>query len=533
VLGQVLDAARELTGARYAAIGILDEDKRELERFLFTGIDEGTRREIGPLPRGRGVLGELIRDPKPLRLRDVNQHPRSYGFPAHHPPMTTFAGVPILIRGEAWGNLYLTDKREGAEFDERDEQLLIVLAEWAAIAIENARLYEGAERRRGELQRAVRGLEATVSLSREVGGETNLDWVLELIVKRGRALIDARAFLCMLPREGSLLVAQAAGELPPEAKGRALPLDAPVIGDVLRTGISRRVAAGEEAGLELSELGISTPGAVVASLALRGRSAGVLVAVGRLDGRDFTSDDELLLNSFATSAATAVATAQNVESERLRLAIEASEQERRRWARELHDETLQELGALRLMHEGALQRGEPELMRSSLERANTQLEETIATLERLINELRPAALDQLGVEAALDALIERTREAEGFAIEADVGLAWERGDEATRLAPELESTIYRVVQEALTNVIKHAEANRVRVSVLENADAVTVSVEDDGLGFDPEQESGRFGLVGMRERVALSGGELTLDARPGDGTRVMAKLPVARASETD
>ena len=184
VLGQVLEVARELTGARYAALGILDEDKQELERFVFAGIDEETRREIGPLPRGRGILGELIRDPRPLRLERVGDHPRSYGFPAGHPEMTSFLGVPIVIRGEAYGNLYLTDKSGGA-FDESDEESVVVLAEWASIAIGNARLYERVESRREELERAVRGLEATTAIARAVGGETDLERVLELVAKQG------------------------------------------------------------------------------------------------------------------------------------------------------------------------------------------------------------------------------------------------------------------------------------------------------------------------------------------------------------
>ena len=143
VLEQVLEAARELTGARYAAIGVLDDDKRELARFLTVGIDDELRQRIGPLPRGHGILGELIRDPQPLRLARISEHPRSYGFPAEHPPMETFLGVPVMIRGEVFGNLYLTEKRGGSEFDERDEQLLVVLAEWAAIAIDNARAARG------------------------------------------------------------------------------------------------------------------------------------------------------------------------------------------------------------------------------------------------------------------------------------------------------------------------------------------------------------------------------------------------------
>jgi GAF domain-containing protein len=167
VLRNLLDAARDLTGAAYAAVGILDEAKDSLERFVFVGIDEETRHAIGPLPRGRGVLGELIRHPEPLRLADVGAHEHSYGFPANHPPMKTFLGTPVVIRGEAWGNLYLTEKAGGREFTDEDESLVIVLAAWAAVAIENARLYEGLDERRAELERVTRGLE--ISAGRSAG----------------------------------------------------------------------------------------------------------------------------------------------------------------------------------------------------------------------------------------------------------------------------------------------------------------------------------------------------------------------------
>jgi GAF domain-containing protein len=152
VLQRLLDVARELTGARYAAIGVMDERREGLERFLTVGIDEETHRQIGDLPRGRGVLGVLITDPQPLRLADVSAHPRSYGFPLAHPPMTTFLGVPIVIEGEAWGNLYLTEKHGGEEFTDDDEEAAIVLAGWASIAIANARLYRAVSERRDELE---------------------------------------------------------------------------------------------------------------------------------------------------------------------------------------------------------------------------------------------------------------------------------------------------------------------------------------------------------------------------------------------
>ena len=194
LLHRVLEVAQELTGARYAALGVLDDRRERLERFLTIGIDEATHNAIGELPRGHGILGVLISDPRPLRLSDVGEHPQSYGFPLEHPPMHSFLGVPILVRGQAFGNLYLTEKA-GGEFDEADEEAVVVLAEWAAIAIENARLYRDVRGRRDELERAVTTLETTTAIARAVGGETDLQRILELIAKRGRALVAARAIV--------------------------------------------------------------------------------------------------------------------------------------------------------------------------------------------------------------------------------------------------------------------------------------------------------------------------------------------------
>ena len=528
VLRRVVEAAQELTGARYAALGILDEEKGALERFLFVGVDERTRERIGALPRGLGVLGELIKDPRPLRLADVGAHPRSHGFPAEHPPMTTFAGVPIALRGEAFGNLYLTDKHGGEEFDDADEEMLVVLAQWAAIAIENARLYEDTERQRSELERAVRGLEATVALSREVDSETELERVLRLIVDRGRALVDAGALLCLLTDANGVVVADQAGDVPDGTRGTRLDEDGSRIAEAMRGDASAHLDPASVVG----ELGVAPADALLAPLSVRGRRLGALLALAR-PGAGFDSDAELLLSSFATSAATAVLTAENVESERLQLAIAVSEQERRRWARELHDETLQELGALKLTHDGALVRGDPELMRRTLEQGAEQLARMIKSLESLITDLRPAVLDQLGIAAALQALIEGTRAAHEIRVDAEIDLAHEAGRADSRLTPELEAAVYRVVQEALNNAIKHAAADRVRVSATERGKSLTVVVEDDGSGFDPDRQRGRFGLVGMRERVLLAGGDLQVESGPGRGTRVVATLPVARLHERD
>ena len=525
VLRHVLETAREVTGARYAALGILDERKEELERFVFVGIDEETRRVIGPLPRGHGVLGELIRHPEPLRLPDVTQHTRSYGFPPGHPPMTTFLGVPISIRGEAWGNLYLTDKAEGAEFDERDEESAVVLAELASIAIGNARLYEDVARRGAELERAVRGLEATATVARAVGFETDLDRVLELVVKRGRALVAADSLLVLLEEDGRLAVAAAAGEVGAGAVGATVPPEASLLGDVVTSGKSMHVAdLADRPGHALEAIAEGARSALVVPLGFRDRARGVLVALNSGHGsRAFEADEEHVLTSFGASAAIAIATAQSVEAERLKHSIRASESERQRWARELHDETLQELGALKLMLESAYRSGRPDAIQDAVERSLDQLTSSITSLQGLITELRPAALDELGLQPALEALVRRTSARFGLEVDASFDLA-SAGDRS-RLSGEIESTAYRLVQEAINNVVKHAQAERIQVEVIEAGGSVHLTVRDDGNGFDPSRTDGGFGLIGMQERVELVGGRLSIESARGRGTEVRAELP--------
>jgi len=354
VISDALEAARELTGARYAALGVLDSRRAELEQFLTRGIEEPLRQEIGDPPHGGGVLGLLIEEPEPLILDDVSHHPRSQGFPEGHPPMSSFLGVPVKIRGEAWGNLYLTEKSEGA-FDESDVQSVVILAEWIAIAIDNAR-----------------------------------------------------------------------------------------------------------------------------------------------------------------SAA----------AERVRLTIEAAEQERGRWARELHDETLQNLAGLRVLLSGTRRRTAMSPVSPILDQAVERIDESIVELRRLIADLRPAALDELGVEAALVSLVERWS-GSGIEIDLYIELGPEDAEGGHRYEPLVEDTIYRLVQESLNNAIRHGHAGRAIVEVIEESGDIGVRITDDGSGFDPRQPGGGFGLLGMRERVSLTGGGF--DIRSGDeGTTVTATLPVLR-----
>jgi signal transduction histidine kinase len=524
VLDRVLDTAMELTGARYAAIGVLDEERRALGRFLTRGVDEATHRAIGDLPQGRGVLGVLIDHPAPLRLADVGDHPRSYGFPPGHPPMRTFLGVPIMVRGQAWGNLYLTEKAGGEQFSELDEEAVVVLADWAAIAIENARLYRAATGRRDELERAVRGLEATAAIARAVGAETDLNRVLELVVKRGRALVDAHDILILLRDGDELVVAAGAGYVSVD-EPRRVPVQGSTAGLVLAERRSRRLSdAGSELLVPAAELGVvDAQTALLVPLLYRGEALGVLMAFDRLgsDAR-FTRDDEALLEAFAAQAATAVATAQTVATDRLRRTLEASEAERRRWALELHDETLQALGGLKVLLSGAARLDDVDRIRATLRDAIEQLTGDIETLRGLIAELRPAALDQLGLEPALKSLAQRTAATSGLEVRATIDLPRD-----PPRAPETETTVYRVVQEALTNVAKHARAEVVDVKVRSADNEIRIAVSDDGSGIDPRRppDSG-FGLAGMRERVELAGGDLYVGPGEAGGTVVRARLPV-------
>jgi signal transduction histidine kinase len=528
ILERVLDAARELTGARYAALGVLDAGRHELERFLTVGIDDDIRRELGEPPRGHGVLGELIREPKPLRLADVGAHPRSYGFPIGHPPMTTFLGVPIVVEDQAWGNLYLTDKDAG-EFTAADEDAVVMLAEWAAIAIANARRLADVRERRDELEQAVGAMSATVEISRALAGETDLDRVLQLIAKRGRALVGARVLLIELIQGDRVQVAAVAGEADPELVGTELATRDSVAGVALRASRPQRLSdqvnrARFEAGL--GTLGITADAGLVVPLTFRNEAPGVLIALDPLRGGEFTGDAERLLSSFAVSAASAVVTARSLTLEQLRAREAATEDERRRWARELHDETLQGLGALRVALSSARRSDDPERWSSALHDAVEQLDTEIASLRGIIADVRPASLDELGTQAALEALADRTRAA-GVDVELTVDLDYEAGRSPARHAPELETAIYRIVQEAVTNAVKHSGVETVAVSVADVEDAVRLTVRDEGEGFDQAAGSSGFGLIGMRERVQSLGGRLTVESARGAGTTVSVRLPVA------
>jgi signal transduction histidine kinase len=531
VFERLLEVAREVTGARYAAIGVLDERGESLERFLTAGIDEETHRAIGELPHGRGVLGVLTNHRQPLRLKDVGAHPQSYGFPLAHPPMTTFLGVPIVVAGEAWGTLYLTEKA-GGEFTAGDEEAAVVLADWAAIAIANARLYRTMRERRDELERTIRGLETTTEISRALGGMTDLKRVLELVVKRSRALLGARAAELALLDGDEFVITAVAGEGVEGLEGTRMPIETSLASEALKSGRVQRFTEIPHETFAYRQLGVHA--AMVTPMAFRNRPLGFLIVFDRLQGdRPFNEEDERLLEAFAASAAIAVATAQSASDEALRRSLEASEAERSRWARELHDETLQQLGGLRVLLSGARRSGDRQRIDAALAEAIDLITGGISDLRALIADLRPAALDELGAKPALESLAARVAREHEIEVELQIDLAYDEGRSETRLRAEIESTLYRLVQEALTNVVKHAEATRVEIGVSDRqGDHLEVVVRDDGKGFDPGGRTGGFGLLGMRERLVLVRGTLGIESEPGVGTTLRASIPIRVAPVT-
>jgi signal transduction histidine kinase len=518
VLQRIVEAAAALTSARYAALGVIDTTGRTLERFLTTGIDPESRAAIGDLPRGRGILGVLINDAAPLRLHDIAGDPRSVGFPPNHPPMHSFLGVPILLRGVAYGNLYLTEKAGGLDFDGSDEDLVTLLAAQAAVAIENARLYESATR-------WSRQLESLNEVANALLTETDLETLLRLIADRLRELLNARLVMVTLPMgDDALRIAAASGEGAEILHSTTTPRAHSKSGRVLerrRPERSDSAIDDLEVDQELARrLGFRT--GLWAPLVVRDEAIGVIAAHDKQTGdARFTDDDMRLAETFAARAATAVDLSQRVARDALSRVVTAQELERRRLARELHDETGQALTSVLL----GLKAVEDAPNEADLRSAAAELRElVVATLQdvrRLAVELRPKALDDFGLEPALERLAQSFAEQTGIAVDVESALADER------LGPEVETALYRIVQEALTNVVKHAQASRVSVLLARRPGSVVAVIEDDGRGFDPRvtRDDG-IGLVGMSERMTLLDGHLAVESTPGTGTTVRAEVPL-------
>jgi signal transduction histidine kinase len=520
LLQKLVETAAALTKARYAALGVIDETGGALERFVTTGIDSEQHAAIGELPHGLGILGVLIRDATPLRLSTLGEDPRSVGFPPYHPPMNTFLGVPVMMRGVAYGNLYLTEKDGGGDFTDEDEEIVGLLAAQAAVAIENARLYESATR-------WSRQLESLHEVVRSLVEEIELEHLLELVCGRLRELIGARLALIALPEspDGDLLVAAVDGE-PTNATtllGYRFNREHSKNGRVL----DRRQSARVDSLLEDPEVDqdearrIGARTGLYVPLIARDRAIGVIAVHDKLgkDGR-FSDGDQRVAEIFAARAAVAVSLSERVARDTVRRVVEAQEQERRRLALELHDETGQALTSI-LLGLNAIRASNTDADAAQAEAdVRALVVQALQDVRALAVELRPAALDDFGLVPALERLAETFSKRSG--IEAIVETSLEG-----RLPGEIETTLYRVVQEALTNVVKHAEATHVSIVVSGRANSVAATIEDDGRGFLTDQvRPDALGLLGMRERLALVGGTLAVESSAESGTTIVAQAPL-------
>ncbi len=516
LLQRLVESAAEITGARYAALGVIDKSGRTLERFLTTGVDDETHAAIGELPRGRGILGVLIREARALRLDDIAADPRSVGFPRNHPPMKSFLGVPIMLRGVAYGNLYLTEKEGDDQFTDEDLELTQLLAAQAAVAIENARLYESTTR-------WLRQFETLNEIGNALASEVELTPLLELVSRRLRELLDAGIVLIALPGPGAeLVVAAADGDGTYGLPGMSLDLDHSKMGRVLERGRSERV----DSVLEDPEVDQQTArrlgvhAGLYIPLVIGGQAIGVVVAHDRAGPDPRFSDDDLrLAETLAARAATGVDLSRRVSRDAVRRVVEAQELERKRLARELHDETGQALTSILL----GLKPLEDGATGQTLDAVAALRELVVSTLQgvrRLAVELRPSALDDLGLVPAIDRLARSFGES-GLQVDVESQIGLER------LPEVVETTLYRIVQEAATNVAKHAGAQRMSITLTRRDGSVIAIIEDDGKGFDPSAaESDGLGLLGMRERLALVGGSLRIEAAAGTGTTIAAEVPV-------
>jgi signal transduction histidine kinase len=516
VLQKTVDVAAQLVAARFGALGVLDPTGAHLERLITTGVDDETRARIGDLPSDHGVLRVLLREARPVRVADVTRERHFYGFPPGHPRMRSFLGVPIFVRGRVYGDLYLAEKEAG-EFTHEDEEIVTLLAAQTGIAIEKVQIHEGAVH-------WIHQLETLDELTRTVLEERDVSRILSLVAGRLRELTKARGVLISLPAaSGGLRVAVADGEAIADLVGYDHPSTSKQA-RVFARGRSERVDS-ILTDPEVDQVVAHRVGAVTAlfvPLVFQGRAIGIVSAFNKR-GPDprFSDDDVRLAEALGTRAALAVHLSERVERETVDAILEAQETERSRIARELHDEAGSALTAFLL---GLAAIDEAETLSEARQASMDLRENARSALEnvgRLAFTLRPPALDEFGLAPALNDLGGNLEQQGGPTVEFNIDLP------DRRLPAKLETAIFRITQEALTNVVKHAEAQAVRITLAVGERSVVLAVEDDGRGFSRAQASGSgFGLVGMRERVASFNGALNLQSQPGAGTRLTVEIPL-------
>jgi GAF domain-containing protein/two-component sensor histidine kinase len=517
VLQRTVEVAARLVAARYAALGVLDRTGSHLDRLIATGMDDATRARIGDLPSDHGVLRILLREARPVRVADVTKEPHFFGFPPGHPPMRSFLGVPIFVRGVVYGDLYLAEKEDG-EFTEADAEIVTLLAAQTGITIEKAQIHEGAVRWIHQLE-ALDELTHSVLEKRE-----DLSRLFELVARRMRELIRARGVLVSIPvPSGGLRVAAAEGEEIADLVGYGFLSDSKQV-RVFTRGTSERI----DSVLEDPEIDqvvahrVGGVAALVVPLVFRDKPIGVVSAFNKSspDPR-FTDDDLRVAEAFATRAALAVHLSERVARE----TVDAISKPRR----------ASEAGSRGSFTTRRARRSPPSSSASidaattlpEAHQASTALRATArSTLEnigRLAFALRPSALDELGLVPALKDLSGGLEEQGGPEVELELDLPPGR-----RLPATLETAIFRITQEALTNVVKHAEAKTVHIGLASRERSVVLTIEDDGRGFAREQVTGGgLGLVGIRERVASVNGALEIESKRGAGTRLTVEIPLA------
>ncbi|WP_373861960.1 sensor histidine kinase [Micromonospora saelicesensis] len=506
-LQRIVQAACELVGARYGALGVVGPD-RLLHDFIVHGITPEQHEQIGDLPHGRGVLGLLIDDPRPLRMPDITQHPRSYGFPANHPPMHSFLGVPVLIRDQIFGNLYLAEKQGGAEFTEDDEEIVVALAAAAGVAIENARLYALAHRRE-------RWLAATAEITTVLLGEVRRTDALALVARRAREVSEAELALVLLydsdTEQFSVEVVDGADEQALALIGAVLP--------AVDTSFGAAVAEGRHD--QVDDLAHAAPWpallhtgpAMISPLATAETLHGVLIVAHRPERGGGASEEDLtLLGSFAGQAALAMERARGQEERELLVVLE----DRERIARDLHDVVIQRLFATGLQLQSAAPMARPEVAKR-INAAVDDLDATIRDIRRTIFELRTPMTSELRTE--IRAEIEASAEALGFKPHLEL-----TGPVDSAVPDAIRPDLTAVLREALSNVVRHAQCTRVDVVVRVDAGQVTVVVTDNGVGCDPA--AARGGLVNLGERASRLDGTFTISPGEPHGTEVRWTVPL-------
>ena len=495
VLRRIVEAGCQLVRARYGALGVVAPDGG-LAEFVHVGLDERTVGRIGHLPEGKGLLGALIDDPRTIRLRSIEDDPRSVGFPPHHPPMTSFLGVPVLVRGKVFGNLYLTERIDGGEFTADDEELVAALAATAGVAIENARLYEQSQRRQDWLQASAK---ITRQLLSAEGEEP-----LQLIAREARQIADADVVTVVLPTESRerMMIEVAAGRAADELTGMSYPIEHTLTGLALSSGHPVLVGDADDSDYD-SHLSEVLPVGPVMVLPLVGTvdTRGALV-IARLRGRNRFDDADLdMATTFANHAAVALELADGRENQQRMILLE----DRDRIARDLHDHVIQRLFAAGLAVESVAARPGSDETSLRLRRVVTELDETIRQIRTSIFQLRGPMTAEVGTtRSAVLSVVSELEPVLGF--EPRVTFA----GPVDLAAPDASvDDLIAALREALTNVARHAKARSVDVAVAATTDSLVLEVTDDGVGIGIGDGSRWSGLANLRARAEHHGGTFT------------------------